>query len=202
MNVSIDASQGTRRALRAARRQDGRRARLRGIAWSTLSLGAATLLGLGAVGGTYALFNDSATMPGARISAGTMSLQVNGASTAALGSWTITPASRDAKSFTVTNVSAVPVDISANAVVTSATGLGANTTASLVAVAASADCTTATFPAPAALNGYARTRFVALAPGATQKLCLSMGALSSTPVAQSGQTVNFTMTMTSLQREN
>ncbi len=192
----------TRRVLRERAARSAQGARLRALLGSAVALTIATGLGLGAAGGTYALFNAQAVMPGATVSSGTMDLLVNGASSASLGAWNVSPARAQSQAFTVTNRSTVPVDVSASAITTSASAISADTVASLAAVTGSAACTTGSVGARVPLNGYTRDRFVRLAAGETATLCLDIGLRAGTPASRSGQSAPFTLTLTSYQREN
>ncbi|WP_052460667.1 SipW-dependent-type signal peptide-containing protein [Microbacterium gorillae] len=177
------------------RRRARVRSRLSALVLTTLVLGGGTVLGLSAAGGTYALLSDRATVPGATITAGRADLQVNGAASAGLGTWDLTPATPRAKSFTVSNTDDVPLQVSARAIVTSATAIAANTRARLTPVPSGSACTTGLSGALGALSGYAVAPLETIAAGATRTYCLELVLLPSTPVGQSGQGVSFTLTL-------
>ncbi|WP_427870190.1 hypothetical protein [Leucobacter luti] len=196
----------TRRALRAETRSSRQRRRIRGLAVSAAMLTGATLLGLGAAGGTYALLNARAELGGATISAGTAELRIDGAASASLADLSVGPGAPAARAVTVSNTGHVTLDLSARATPTAAPAILANTQIRLTPVSSAAQCVPGRpGPAPAPLSGYTKSGIGALAPtgpasSGTTVLCLELSLRDGTPVEQSGQQVPFTLTIEGVQR--
>lgn len=195
----------TRRALRDARA----RRRTSGLLGSTLLTALVVAAGVSGVGGTYALLSAQGDVSGATVTAASVGLNVNGAASADLGDWAISPATPVAKAFSVTNtaptgpaasVSPVRVNLQAAISVTASSAITANTTAVITPVASAAACTTG-LGSPSVLSGYSTTLDV-IAPGQTKFYCLQLGLATGTPVAQSGLDTGFTVTLTSTQLAN
>lgn len=198
MTITPTPSADGRRARRAAERRPARL--IRRLALATGGVALATALGIAGAAGTTALLNARAPLEGATITAGTMDLNINGAAVATLGTWQVTPAAPQARSFTVTNVSTVPVDLGASIATTSSTAITADTTARLTRLSGAATCTTGLAGTSGPLPGYAATGLGTLAAGQSATLCLEVGLRADTPVERSGQAAAFTLTVTSTQR--
>ena len=196
----------TRRALRAESRSSRQRRRVRGLAVSAALITGATLLGLGAAGGTYALLNARAELGGATISSGTAELRVDGAASARLDALTVGPGAPAARAVTVSNTGDVTLDLTARATPTASPAILANTQIRVTPVSFAAECVPGRpGAAPAPLSGYSVAGLGALAPKKTGSqgsamLCLELSLRDGTPVEQAGQEVPFTLTIEGVQR--
>lgn len=175
--------------------------RLRSLAWSTTVVTTATVLGLAGAGGTYALLQDTTSMPGATVQAGTLDLRINGQASAALGSWELSPAAGQVRTFTVTNTGNVAANLSASAAITSQQAIGTHTQARLTPVTSVAQCRTGLAGSQGALNGYSVAALDTIAAGQTKTYCLELSLASNTPVTLAGQGVSFSLTVNAAQRE-
>lgn len=184
---------------RRERRINGRASRLRSLVASTLTTGLAVLIGVSGAGGTYAWLTASATAPGATVQAGTLTLQINGAASAALGTWEATPNTPQAKAFTITNTGNAPASLTGTIAATTTPALTPYATARLTNVASAAACVPGLGGAQGVLNGYTTTAFDTIAVGATRTYCLEVGLAAGTPVSVSGQSLNFSLTITGTQ---
>lgn len=173
--------------------------RLRALATVTVVLGALTVLGVAGAGGTYALLSARTETAPVTLTAGTMHLQVQGAVTADLGTWTLTPATPQARAFTVGLSGDVPGSLSARLAATTTPAILANTQARLTPVGSAAACTVGLGGPLADLNGYTRVGFDTLVAGQVKTYCLELRLKAGTPVAQSGQGVSFTVTLDATQ---
>ena len=169
---------------------------------TTAVIAVCTVGGLAAAGGTYAFLNAGANMPGAKISAGTLDLQINGKAADALGAWNLTPAAPQAKSFTITNVGDVDVTLSAAATIDVTSAIAANVQARITPVANAAACTVGLTGTRQDLAAYSQSALDAMVKSTTQTYCLELSLKAGTPVSQSGQGLSFTMTMTGTQKAN
>ncbi len=177
--------------------------RLNNLVASTLITGLAVLLGLGGAGGTYALINSTSTASGGTIQAGTMILQINNSSSAALGNSPVTPNSPATKAFSVTNTSSVGADITGSVTTTETATLLGYATARITPVANQASCSAGLSGTQGALSGYkTSTSFSSLAAGETRWFCLELGLKAGTSGSVSGQTLNFTLTIDGAQNAN
>lgn len=161
----------------------------------------ATVLGVAGAGGTYALLSSTAETPEVTLTAGTLDLQVNGATTAALGTWNVTPATPVARSFTVSSTGDIPATLSAGVRATTSQAITANTQVRITPVTTAAACTVGLSGPLAALDGYSAPSLGSLTPGQTRTFCLELRLNPNTPVAQSGQGVGMTVDITATQME-
>ncbi len=162
----------------------------------------ATLVGLSCAGGTYALLSATEEVPEATITAGTLDLRVNGSSSAALGTWTVTPTTPVARAFTVSSASDVPSTLSASARATTSQAIIGNTQLRITPVASAAACTVGLSGPLGDVNGYSVSSLGRLAETQTRTFCLEVRLKAGTPVTQSGQGVGFALEVTATQEAN
>lgn len=167
---------------------------------ATLAVAASTVVGVGAAGGTFALLTANAQLPGATVRAGTLTLKINDGDQAALGAWNLGPTVAQAKPFTITNTGTVATSINASGVVTSTTPLGAHVNARLTALNAGESCAPGLGGSLKDLPGFAVTGVTSLPAGATADFCLELTLDTNTPGQYSGQSVDFAITITGVQR--
>lgn len=157
------------------------------------------------VGGTYALWSTTRTVPGATIQAGSTGLAVNGSAAAVLTGLDVTklgPGGAIATSLTVTNTGTTPllVATTGGTVTADSGGLAAELTVQLVA-ASPASCTP-TFSGGfvGRIPGYATTASpVAIAAGASVPYCLIVALDADAPPATQNRSTSFTLTLTGQQ---
>ncbi len=195
-DVAMDSRQTRRQSLAVERAR--RRRPVRSLVVATATAMGCAVLGVAAAGGTYAFLNDTKTLPGATIQAGTMGLLVNDAATANLGTVTVNPGSPQAIPFTVTNTGDVVARFSVASSTTSTSGLKsimrANvgvTSGSCVASDAAAGTQT--------IDSYASTGILDFAAGEKKNLCLYLSVPTGSDAALSGTSIPFTLTLTSQQ---
>lgn len=195
--ASFHESRRTRRNhdKRALRRQ-----RRRSLVSTTVLSVAAVLIGVTGAGGTYAFLNDSQTLPGATVTAGTLELQINGASSTDLGNLQASPLLPASRAFTITNVGQTPAELSGHIVATSTPSLLPHTLARLTPVASAAACTAGLSGTQSTLQGYASNSLGIINPNQTRWFCLEVGIVSGTSATHSGQSLNFTLTIDAEQR--
>lgn len=197
-NSARQFSRGDKGARRAAATKPSP---ARSLLVTTALTAVCAVVGLSAAGGTYAFLNAKTSVGGATIKAGSMSLQVNDAGTSTIEDATVAPQSPVAKPFTVTNVGSVPVTLDAAITATSSLDINSYTRALITPVANAAACATGLTGTRAVLPGYSRTGLDTLTPGQKKTYCLERSLADNTPVALSGQSVSFTLTMTSNQKQ-
>lgn len=175
-------------------------ARLRSLALSTVLVASATVLGLGAAGGTYALLSASASTSNVTITAGSFGLRIGGESPSA----TVTLADPTARAFTVTSVGErIDSNLSVQVAATNSAAIIANTEMRITAVESAAACVPGRsgIAQPfAALAGYSVPSLGELGAEQTRTFCLEVRLKPQTPVSQSGQSVDFTITVSGTQR--
>ena len=180
-----------------------RRRRLGGLLPATLASAAAVAIGLSGAGGTYAFLTSTANTSAATLTAGTLTLQLNGAASASLGAFAVSPNAPVARVFSVTNTGDAPAALDAAIAATSAPTITSYTRARITPVATAAACTIGLGGAQAALNGYAATLpGGSLAAGSTRWYCLEVSLDASTPATVSGQGLGFTLTVNGTQSTN
>lgn len=188
----------TRAAARAASMRS--RTRFKRLSLATLASAAAVAVGLGSAGATTALLSSQSNLAGATISAGTLGIRVNGAASAALGNWNVSPATPIARAYQVSNIGDAPATLTTNiAVSTPMPALASHTQATLAPVANSAACTTGLSGTTAGLNGYSFTDPTPLNGGASRWYCLRISLPTGTPGSVSGQNLSFTATVNGVQ---
>lgn len=181
-------------------RIQAKRASRRTLATSTLATGLAVLIGLSGAGATYALLSASVTAQGATVQSGTLTLLVNGSSSAALGNWAVAPSTPIAKAFTVTNTGDAAADLVAQTATTTNPSLASYATARVTPVANSGACTVGLAGTQGPLNGYTSPAALStIAAGATQTFCLEVGLVANAPGSVSGQSLNFTLNINGTQ---
>ncbi|MGC3956102.1 MAG: hypothetical protein QM804_17980 [Propionicimonas sp.] len=185
---------------RVARR---RSRRLRALVQATLASAVAVVVGLSGAGATYAFLSSTANAPGASVTAGTLTLQVNGASSAALGDFAVSPATAVAKAFRVTNTGDAPATLAAGIAASSTPQIASRTRARITQVANAAACTTGLGGTQQALPSYAEALGGGpLAASASRWYCLEVALVANTPVSTSGQGLDFTITVTGTQSDD
>lgn len=173
--------------------------RWRTLVVTVLVSGLAVFGGLSGAGVTQALLTGTAQQPAATLSAGTLTVQVNGAASAALGSKTVRPSSPAAWAFTVSNTGDAPADLAGSIAAPSGPAYAASVRALLAPVANAAACTTALAGTPAPLHGYTFATTGSLAPGQTRWYCLVVSVPAGTSAAGTGAPLTFTLTVDATQ---
>lgn len=163
-------------------------------------VGAATVLGLATAGGTLALLTANQTVPGATITAGSLDLTVNGASSASLGGLAVLPGVPQAIPVTVANTGTTPASLTATINVTSSGTINDRLRARITPVTNAAACAPGLASAQGSLNGFTAADFTSLAAGASTVVCLEIALDEATPIALSGQSATFTATVTATQK--
>lgn len=198
------------RALTQPRSTHGRRsARRRVVAaypwiWARATLAAivAVVVGVGGAGGTYALLSVTAPFSGATLTAGTLGMQLNGASSASLGAFAVSPNTPVAKPFSVAITGDVPATLRAE-IAASSTSITSYARARITPVAGAAACEAGLGGSQKALNGYDEPLSGgSLAAGATRWYCFEVALATGTPATVSGQGLTFTVTVRGTQSEN
>lgn len=186
---------------RERRRRTNRRRRSRSLILSTLVVSGATVLGMAGAGGTYAFLSAQQATEQVVVTAGDLSLQINGAVSADLGSWQITPATPAARAFAVSSVSEGRLTSRLVAVVTPTSGSAiiANTQLRITPVPNEAACTVGLAGPLADITGYRVTDPALLNAGETRYYCVEARLKAGTPASQSGQSVPFTVNLTTTQ---
>ena len=183
-------------ALRPRKRQKRRSIRLFSLVTTSLGVGLAVFIGLSGAGATYSYLRDSGTAPGATVQAGTLTLQINDSSSAALGAFSPTPNTPVAKAFKVTNTGNAPTALTATIAASSTPAITTYSLARITNVANAAACTTGLTGTQAPLNGYSTAAaFDTVAVGASRWYCLEIGLSSGAPASVSGQSFAFTLTV-------
>lgn len=176
---------------------------LRALARATLAASVAMVIGLSGAGGTYAFLTGTANAPGASLTAGTLGLQLNGASSAALGAFAVSPSTPVAKAFSVKNTGDVPATLAAEIEATSTPQISSRALARITQVANTAACTTGLGGTQTALHGYSATLGGgSLAAGATRWFCFEVALAANTPATLSGQGFGFGITINGRQSTN
>ena len=187
-------------ALRPRKRQKRRSIRLFSLVTTSLGVGLAVFIGLSGAGATYSYLRDSGTAPGATVQAGTLTLQINDSSSAALGAFSPTPNTPVAKAFKVTNTGNAPTALTATIAASSTPAITTYSLARITNVANAAACTTGLTGTQAPLNGYSTAAaFDTVAVGASRWYCLEIGLSSGAPASVSGQSFAFTLTVNGAQ---
>ena len=187
-------------ALRPRKRQKRRSIRLFSLVTTSLGVGLAVFIGLSGAGATYSYLRDSGTAPGATVQAGTLTLQINDSSSAALGAFSPTPNTPVAKAFKVTNTGNAPTALTATIAASSTPAITTYSLARITNVANAAACTTGLTGTQAPLNGHSTAApFDTVAVGASRWYCLEIGLSSGAPASVSGQSFAFTLTVNGAQ---
>lgn len=177
-----------------------RRRRLRSLVHATIISAIAVVIGVSGAGATYAFLSSTEQVGGATVTAGTLTIQINGASSAALGPFAVSPSVPVAKALSVQNTGNAPATL--DAVISAATtpAITAQTLARITEVANSAACVTGLAGPQGSLHGYSSTLTGgSLQPTATRWYCLEISLPAGTPATVSGQGFNFTMTVNATQ---
>jgi len=152
--------------------------RVRTLVMSTLGALGVLLLALSGVGGSYALWNDSASLDAGTINTGTADLTAAWANGHADSAWAnLLPGESVRQPLTLTNTGAAPLELSVT--IAGVAGFELRTV--------SGDCP-GTQLAGAAANGTARSLGVTLDPGTTTTACIEVRA---TTAAAPGHTLAF-----------
>lgn len=163
-------------------------------------VGGAVALGLAAAGGTLAALTASQTVSGATITAGTLDLTVNGAQTATLDAYSVTPGTPESFPFTIANTGTTAVELSTTISVTSVEAISDYTTARVTPVSNAGSCVPGLTGTPGSLHGFAAPDFASLAAGESLVVCLEIALDDETPVSLSGQSATFVSTVTAIQK--
>lgn len=198
----------TRSTTTTGRHRAVRRPRRPGtlLLWTaTLVLVVAVATSLLGTGGTYALWNASATTKGATVRSGTATLNISPLS--AMRTPAIGPGSSTVGSFTVRNTGTVPLSIRvmttatkvSYAGTTDAVVLGAQTL-KLASVATTSACRAGLGGASGPLASFdTGSGYYTLPVGATGTACLEVVLASDAPQSVSGAVTDFTLTVTGTQ---
>lgn len=184
---------------RAAHARPRSSSRLRSAALTGLILTGATVLGLAGAGGTYALLSARAETSSATITAGTLDLRIDGQASAALGNLPVSPAAPVVRAFTVTSVGDVPSTLRGSVTATTAQQITSSAQVRITPVASAAACAPGLAGALAPLSNYSAPNLGRIAAGAQRTFCLEVRLAANTPVAQSGQSIGFTLDITTTQ---
>lgn len=191
-----------RRDRRADARRDRARNKRRQLFVTTAVVAASTLVGVAAAGTTYALLNDSKDGGAAVVSAGTMNLRINQSPSVTLAGFALSPTTPVAQEFSVENVGDVPATLSTSVQVTSTTAIGSNILARLTLLTGTQACAVGMAGAQGDLSTYAIADLGKLPANESRRYCLELSLKPGTPVAQSGQSATFTLTMRGAQSAN
>lgn len=182
-----------RKSERIAR---SRRRRLRSLVYGTVASAIAVIIGLSGAGATYAFLSSTVSAPGATVTAGTLTIQINGSNSAALGPFAVSPSVPVAKAFSVQNTGNAPATLDAAISAATTPAITSHTLARVTEVANSAACVTGLAGPQGTLHGYSSALAGgSLQPAATRWYCLEVSLPAATPATVSGQGFNFTMTV-------
>lgn len=156
-------------------------------------IAAAVTVGLAGTGGTYALWNASATVPGATIRTGTVGLSVDPASLGTLAT-SLGPGGQTVTRLTVSNTGSTPLKVSATVSVSG--GFAGSLSLGLASVADTTSCPTGSDTEATMVSGADPTGVTTLAGGQHQALCLVLTLADSAPAALAGTSGAFTLTFT------
>lgn len=176
-----------------------RRARIRSLLGASAATAAATLLAIGAAGGTYAYFTAGATTPSTgAVSAGTASLQITAGSTISLTG--LYPTAVKYAAVTVQNTGDVPLQLTVDSLAgpATATALSGSLSVGVGVASSAANCTngstvsswTGTFAsAPAGALG------TTLATGASATVCVATTMAASAATGAQNASTSYTLTL-------
>lgn len=178
-----------------------RRARIRLGVKELLAAGFATgtavVLAMGAAGGTYAYLNDTATLGGGTVTAGSAALTVSG-SPIALGG--LYPTATRYAAVTVTNTGSVPLQLRVEALAGPAapTAFSSSLTIGVGIATSAANCTNGSTPsvwtgtlAAAPSGGLGAT----LAAGASTTVCVATTMSAAAPAGAQSSSTGYTLTL-------
>ncbi len=197
--TAVPARGVSRRSERARRAVAARRARRRSAGVLTAFVGAGVLLGLAGVGGTYSFLTAQITAPASVVKAGSLSLTVDGAQSAALAALQLAPNVWQLRSVTVMNTGDAPAALTASAAITSADPISADAVVRLTTVPFGSTCVAGGVVPTAPLSGFSGG-LGSLAPGERTVACLEVGLRPATPPDRSGQAIAFQLTITAQQQ--
>lgn len=188
----------TRKSERIAR---SRRRRLRALVHAIVASAIAVVIGVSGAGATYAFLSSTAPAGQATtLTAGTLTIQINGASSAALGPFAVSPSVPVAKAFSVKNTGNAPATLDAVIGAVTTPAITAHALARVTEVADSAACVPGLAGPQGALQGYAGALTGgSLQPAATRWYCLEVSLPAGTPATVSGQGFSFNMTVNATQ---
>lgn len=171
-----------------------RRPHRRSAARLTAIVAAATVVALGGAGGTLAYLRDSAAVAsGATIRAGSLDLLVHGATSAHLGTVTLTPGTGAAYTVPVSTTGAARATVSGTVTTTGDAALAAAVRLRAVEVPTAGAChPTTTGGVDATLATFPQTSFLTLEPASTRNLCLVL----LLPAGADATLANRTLTLT------
>ncbi|OIH94441.1 TasA family protein [Curtobacterium sp. MCBA15_001] len=197
----------TRSTTTTARHRAPRSRALRArVLWSAVVvLLVAVLVSLLGTGGTYALWNASASTKGATVKSGTATLTVSPLS--AMYSPALGPGSSTVGSFTVRNSGTVPLSVRVMTTATKVSYAGTTDavvlgtqTLKLASVASASACRAGLGGASGPLASFdTGSGYYTLPVGATGTACLEVVLASDAPQSVSGAVTDFTLTVTGTQ---
>jgi hypothetical protein len=165
----------------------------------------AIIVALSATAGSYALWNGTATVSGATITAGSSAITINGAATASPALGALGPGESAVTPLTIVNTGSTPVSlaVTGTTIGTDAASLAVapSLTATLTPVADATGCVVGlTAGSTGALSGFTTTASpISLAKGASTTLCLQLALATSAPSVVQGKSAAFTMALTGTQ---
>ncbi|MFC4224499.1 hypothetical protein [Lysinibacter cavernae] len=163
-------------------------------------IGGATVLGLASAGGTLAALSASQTIPGATLTAGSLDLTLNGASTVTLDEFSVLPGAPQVAPVTVENIGTTPMGLTTTIAVSTSAAINDHFTARVTPVPSATTCVPGLAGAADTLDGFAASEFADVDPGESIVVCLELMLDEATPVALSGQSASFTATVTGSQK--
>jgi hypothetical protein len=173
---------------------------LRGILKALATVTAALAIGVLATGGTYALWNKSAAIATATITAGTAGLAVT--TPLSMPATVIYPGITIYGTFAVKNTGDVSMLLNVKSLALPPTALGSALTVSAGVVSTTGACATGVslpWSGTAASVAAVNLSSTALAAGASATVCVGLAVLSSAPVSAAGQTAAFTLGVNGIQ---
>ncbi|MEP9382262.1 hypothetical protein [Nocardioides sp. KR10-350] len=182
---------------RGERRGSRRRGSLVGGALGVAAIIIVTVvLGLAGTGGVYALWDASATAPGATITTGSIGLTVAGRESAVLTGLDgpLAPGAQVSASVTLHNTGSVPLSVGV-ASTTGSAPLADALTLRAAAVPVGTSCPTSA-GTTGALVGYVARQLVTLPADGSEDLCLVLALDGSAPVTLAGTSADLGLTIT------
>ncbi|MEL4319590.1 TasA family protein [Leifsonia sp. YIM 134122] len=193
------------RQLRRERGSSSLQGRLTVITGAIVALCAAAIL---TSGGTFALWNSTASVSAGTITSGTLAITVNDGSTSPISfsQMPLAPGTMGIAAIKVTNSGTIPLDLHVLSTTVSSTtnALAPQLRLGVAAVASSAACTGAAVADPtvalASFSTPASPGLSTLAAGVSTYLCFELKLDSAAPQSVQGGTATFTITLEGNQR--
>jgi predicted ribosomally synthesized peptide with SipW-like signal peptide len=179
--------------------------RLTTITTAIIALCAAAIL---TSGGTFALWNSTASVSAGTITSGTLGISVNDGSTSPITftQMPLAPGTAGIAAVKVTNTGSIPLDLHVLSTTVGSTtnALAPQLRLGVATVTASASCTGAAVPDPttalASFSTPASPGLATLAAGVSTYLCFELKLDSAAPQSVQGGTATFTITLEGNQR--